>query len=92
MEKITKEQINKIHALCIDINSLEERRYGNGPTAFYYFSGHISLVRVSVHNNGWKTGSEADIMFSIYTDQNHVENIIECERCIKYLEGIKEVK
>lgn len=88
--EITREQINKIHSLCLDINSLEARKGNNAPTVFYDFSGHVAGVRVGIHWSGWKSGEEADVTFSFYANcLSGDKDIDECNKCINYLEGLK---
>lgn len=86
-----KENVRKIHEildLVLLVNGLNERKKevsGNMPTAFFSFSGHVAVVYVDVHANGWCDGDDPTISFSFKTDADIPDEKIEMLRKIAQL-------
>ena len=81
IEKRRRQQICKVLDLCLQINGLQksQKKYtGNHPTAFFRLSGHVALVEVDVHENGWNNGVYADKEYCAYLDQpKELEKLIQ---------------
>lgn len=64
-------EVQEIISLALAVNGLQKRKRretGNLPTAFIYFSGHVALLKISIHLDGWESASEPDNAFEFYTD------------------------
>lgn len=81
IEKRRRQQICEVLDLCLQINGLQssQRRYtGCHPTAFFRLSGHVALVEVDVHENGWNNGVYADKEYCACLDQpGELEKLIQ---------------
>lgn len=82
-----RKQIHQFLDLTLDINGLEAReadRTGNLPTAFFWFSGHVANINISVHRNGYKNRQSPDDWFDV-----HFNSSKELKEAIKHMEEIK---
>lgn len=76
VEKLRRKKIHDVLEMVLEINGTHSRDReltGNKPTAFFYFSGHIADVAVSLYKNGWDFGCEADFRMEAYTDNMHIK-------------------
>lgn len=82
-----RKQIHQLLDLTLDINGLEARRAdrtGNLPTAFFWLSGHIADINISVYRNGYKDRQSPDDWFDV-----HFGSSKELKEAIKHMEEIK---
>lgn len=64
VEKMKRQRVHKILDAVLDVNGLGERRIdktGNLPTAFFGFRGHVGVVTVEIHAEGWSLISEKEV-------------------------------
>ena len=60
---IIKKQIHEIIDILMDANGYESRQRsltGTLPTIFIYYSGHVNMLSVDLHKDGWKAGDDVD--------------------------------
>lgn len=75
---MTKRKImNEAISLAMKINGGAVERCGHGhPTAFIYYSGHINVLEVEIHENGWVSDSEPEKRYRFDFDAT-AENLLE---------------
>ena len=86
-EKEVRNNLHKILDLVIDVNGLNPRtkiKTGNLPTVFLGFSGHVSLLEIDIHKDGWP-GKEIE-SYKFFLD---FETRSKFNKIIKDLESIK---
>ena len=78
-EKRRRRDIHRILDMVLDINGLDARmksKTGDLPTAFFEYSGHVTLVAVRVYKNGWYPEADPDIRLEEFTkDPNGTQNL-----------------
>lgn len=79
-EKRKRQQICEVLDLCLQINGLQGNRQeltGDHPTAFFFFWGHMAMIKADVHREGWKAGASADERLdALITEPGEVERLI----------------
>lgn len=63
VEKMRRKKAHEILEMVLEINSTYPRQRtftGNKPTAFFEFSGHVSMVYVQVFRDGWNDKGNLD--------------------------------
>lgn len=66
-------------AICLGmkINGGAVERNGHGhPTAFIYYSGHINVLEIEIHENGWVADSDPEKRYRLDFDAT-AENLLE---------------
>lgn len=86
-EKI-KEKLLEIISLCLDINSREKN------TCFYRLHGHVKLLNVDVHENGWDRrdmeGYKNIEVWLRYNNRSELGGVIvKLDEAIAYLNKLK---
>ena len=84
-----REKLHQILDLVIDINGFDSRQVrltGDKPTAFFWFSGHVSSLEVFLYTRGYKRNSKHDVRMEDYIDR---ENPM-LDEIIQKLEEIKD--
>lgn len=91
MEKMKRQRVHKILDAVLDVNGLEERRIdktGNLPTAFFGFRGHVGVVSVEIHADGWHPNSKKEVdlwenieCLSAKDVDRIVYDIRKCQKC-----------
>lgn len=91
LEKIQK--VNEILQLCFEINGFEARQQcltEKKPTVFIHFCGHTTELEISIFQTGWYAYATDDIRFKFYLDKPFSEIKHHMEKCIAYLNELKE--
>ena len=86
---MTTGQIEKLHNLCIEINSPYERRKmatGELPTVFYSFHGETAMMEIWVFERGWDNDNAPDAVFKFYTCSLAGEHY---RKALQYLKKLK---
>lgn len=84
-----REKLHQILDLVIDINGFDSRRVsltGDKPTAFFWFSGHVSSLEVFLYTRGYKRNSKCNVKMEDYIDEENPK----LDEMIQKLEEIKE--
>lgn len=75
--------------LVLDINGFEARRQektGDKPTLFFYFSGHVSKIKIDVFERGWREGARANYCTLAYLENDGADLV----RVIKQMEELRQ--
>jgi hypothetical protein len=100
--KIVKQIFNL--ALAINANETTQSTTGNKPTVFVNFYGHVAVVDISIHRNGWGAlDDESHITrYNIYLGDDYFTQWIddyepypeeeECEQLSKAKAALAELK
>lgn len=86
-EKEVRDKLHKILDLAIDVNGLNPRtkaKTGNLPTVFFGFNGHVAILDLDIHKDGWP-GNEVESYKSILD----LDPLYELNTIIMALESIK---
>lgn len=81
-----KEYIHKILDAALEINGLGARikeKTGDKPTVFVEFLGHIGVLSVSIHENGWYPYQTPD--YSEFINLGSLTSEEDLRRTYKYL-------
>lgn len=79
----------RILKLAMKINNTPTEREitGDKPTVFVQFSGHVNLLNVQIHLNGWIAQADADYNYRLYlSDNDFIDE--EMNKCIAHLKQI----
>ncbi|MEE0264368.1 MAG: hypothetical protein UD936_01975 [Acutalibacteraceae bacterium] len=78
----------RILELAMKINNIPTKREvtGNKPTVFVWFSGHVNLLNVEIHSNGWVEKSVPDYVHQIYLSDESADDML--NECISVLKNI----
>ena len=88
-ESKIRAKMHEILDLVLDINGMNPRRKeftGDAPTVFFWYSGQVGDIDVSVHEKGWYPQAEADYKFdSLLRDleSDATDNLIEYLKALK---------
>lgn len=86
-----KGKILKVISLSLEINPPETENIGNLTTAvFVNWSPHCNVLDVSIYFDGWKSDTNPDKRFSVYTNSEEASERL--DRIITFLESIKEIQ
>ena len=86
-----KEKILKIMSLSLEINPPETEGIGELTTAvFVNWSPHCNVLDVSIYFDGWKSDTNPDKRFSVYTNSEEASEHL--DMIITFLESIKEIQ
>lgn len=94
-----RDKIEKLLSLCLDLNpegTLEDAE-SKKPTVFFSFSGHVGLVDIYVHSNGWKENGFPDYWYRntswgkwILCFKSGEDKQVSVDDVITHLEQLKE--
>lgn len=68
-QEIIRKQLHELLDIVLDGNGIESRKRDNTgtlPTLFFEYSGHVNMVRIDLHSDGWQIGSTYDAQFERY--------------------------
>ena len=68
-QEIIRKQLHELLDIVLDGNGIESRKRDNTgtlPTLFFEYSGHVNMVRIDLHSDGWQSGSTYDAQFERY--------------------------
>lgn len=68
-QEIIRKQMHELLDIVLDGNGFESRKRDNTgtlPTLFFEYSGHVNMVRIDLHSDGWQCGSTYDAQFERY--------------------------
>lgn len=68
-QEIIRKQLHELLDIVLDGNGIESRARDNTgtlPTLFFEYSGHINMVRIDLHSDGWQKGNTYDAQFEQY--------------------------
>ena len=90
-EKELREQLHEIFDIVLNTNGFEKRSQGKTgtlPTMFMRFSGHVALLEVDIHTDGYTRGVGYDKTITFYTnelnDPKSIESLREyCQYALK---------
>ena len=86
-----KEKILKIISLSLEINPPEIEDVGKLTTAvFVNWSPHCNLLDVCIYFDGWKSNTDPDRKFGVYTNSEDAGG--QLDTIITFLENIKEIQ
>ncbi|MCB6992403.1 hypothetical protein LI177_02750 [bacterium 210820-DFI.6.37] len=60
------EQLKTLLDLCVNINGEKEKRYGDGPSVFFYLYPHVATATFDVFLCGWSARSNPDIVWEYH--------------------------
>ena len=90
---ITREKmLHHLLDLVIEINSLECRNQNvtdNKPTAFFEYSGHVSILYIRICMNGWSKEVCSTKYYEMYFDKDNF-SISQYKGLCKELEEIRD--
>lgn len=76
--------------IAMRINGGAVQRCGYGhPTAFFYYSGHVNIMVVNVHEDGWVRNSSYDREFTFRFDWDVESLKRNVEELRKYAFGVR---
>ena len=87
---LTREQINQLFDVVLEINGLSARDQeytGEAPMASFEFLGNTAGVYVQVYEKGWHTDLSPDGNFVMYADRAFGDSF---EDCMRYLTKISQ--
>lgn len=94
-----RKKIEKLLSLCLDLNPTNTNYEvtGEKPTVFFSFSGHVSMVTVSVHLKGWSPLEDPSYYYRScisgwerYDPENKSDVPVTIDDIISDLERLKE--
>lgn len=68
-QETIRKQLHELLDIVLDGNGFESRKRDNTgtlPTLFFEYSGHVNMVRIDLHSDGWQSGSNYDAQFERY--------------------------
>ena len=68
-KEIIRKQLHELLDIVLDGNGIESRKRDNTgtlPTLFFEYSGHVNMVRIDLHSDGWQSGSTYDAQLERY--------------------------
>lgn len=68
-QEIIRKQMHELLDIVLDGNGFESRKRDNTgtlPTLFFEYSGHVNMVRIDLHSDGWQSGSTYDAQLERY--------------------------
>lgn len=68
-QEIIRKQLHELLDIVLDGNGIESRKRDNTgtlPTLFFEYSGHVNMIRIDLHSDGWQSGSTYDAQFEHY--------------------------
>ena len=68
-QEIIRKQMHELLDIVLDGYGIESRRRDNTgtlPTLFFEYSGHVNMVRIDLHSDGWQSGSTYDAQLERY--------------------------
>lgn len=71
-EKRNRELMHELLDIVLDTNGLNDRKYretGTLPTVFFDFHGHISTLKIDLHEDGWTYGDHHKTCFEFAVDK-----------------------
>lgn len=79
-EKLLREQLHKILDIVIDTNGFEARTrsdMGTLPAVFLEYSGHVNLLQLTIHANGWQSSENAEKLIDCWLDKPFTEGFLQ---------------
>ena len=79
-EKLLREQLHRILDIVIDTNGFEARArsdMGTLPAVFLDYSGHVNLLQLTIHANGWRSGESAEKLIDCWLDKPFTEDFLQ---------------
>lgn len=71
-KNMLREQVHTLLDIVLDCNSFERRsreRTGTLPSLFFSYSGHVNLLRIDLHKDGWVAYGPADKVWEFRLDK-----------------------
>lgn len=68
-QEIIRKQMHELLDIVLDGNGIESRKRDNTgtlPTLFFEYLGHVNMVRIDLHSDGWQGGSTYDARLERY--------------------------
>ena len=92
---IIRNQLQTLLEIVLETNGYEARKQdetGNMPTMFMEYSGHVNLLKITIHPDGWYRNADGKLLLETYLDKPlEAEEIEYVEAmCSKYLNKEKE--